>query len=239
MSIDLSIIGIVFAIILFIIFFAAIVLYLSFRIKETFREEKKKGFLIVKVGFLIGILFLAGGSFYFFAQVLNPSPVTIPESENTTDSIMPSEPNTSSNDTTPSEPETPIDNTPQTPINETTEEPEIPELNLIVSYPSKIRMNTEITITFSITNPTESVAHDVVIQTSSLFDYFSVLSTTHTVTGAAIEVGDISSGTTICSVTLIASNRPEEVRETMILIFNEMTEQVTKDVAISITGGRN
>ena len=72
MSLDLSVIGIVFALILFIIFFAAVVLYLAFRIKETFREEKKRGMLAVKVAFLIGILFLAGGSFYFFAQVLTP-----------------------------------------------------------------------------------------------------------------------------------------------------------------------
>jgi hypothetical protein len=238
LSIDLSIIGIVFAIILFIIFFAAIVLYLSFRIKETFREEKKKGFLVVKVGFLIGILFLAGGSFYFFAQILNPSPISLPESENTTDVISPSEPDPSSNETIPSEPETPTDSTPPASSNETTDEVRTPELNLILSYPSTTRMNTKITMTFSITNPTEYVAHDVVIQTSSLFDYFSIISSTHTVTGAAIELGDISSGTTICSLTLLASNRPDDVKETMILIFNEMTEQLTKDVSISITGGR-
>jgi hypothetical protein len=238
MSIDLSIIGIVFAIILFIIFFAAIVLYLSFRIKETFREEKKKGFLIVKVGFLIGILFLAGGSFYFFAQILNPSPISVPESENTTDVIPPSEPDTSSNDTATSEPESSTDTTPPPTANETTDESGNPELNLILSYSSKIRMNTEFTMTFSITNPTEYVAHDVVLQTSSLFDYFSIISSTHTVTGAAIELGDISQGTTICSLTLLSSNQPSEVRETLILIFNEMTQQLTKDVSISITGGR-
>jgi hypothetical protein len=70
MTIDLAIIGIVFALILAIIFFSAIVLYLSFRIKETFRKETRKGFTIVKVGFLIGILFLAGGIFYFFANTI-------------------------------------------------------------------------------------------------------------------------------------------------------------------------
>jgi len=70
MTIDLTIIGIVFALILAIIFFSAIVLYLSFRIKETFRKETRRGFTIVKVGFLIGILFLAGGIFYFFANTI-------------------------------------------------------------------------------------------------------------------------------------------------------------------------
>jgi hypothetical protein len=238
MSMDLSIIGIVFAIILFIIFFAAVVLYLSFRIKETFREEKKRGILVVKVAFLIGILFLAGGSFYFFAKILTPSaPITVPDSENTTDIITPSEPDNSTNDTIPSEPETPIDNTPPPTSNETTNQTGTPELNLIISYPSRIRMNTEITLTFSIINPTQYIAHDVVIQTSILFDYFNVISSTHTVTGHAIELEDIPSGTTICSLTLMSSNRPGEVRETIILIFNEMTEKITEEVSISITGG--
>jgi hypothetical protein len=54
-------------------------LYLAFRIKETFRKETRKGFTIVKIGFLIGILFLAGGIFYFFANTIGnitqPNPV--------------------------------------------------------------------------------------------------------------------------------------------------------------------
>ena len=79
---DLTIIGIVFALILAIIFFSAVVLYLAFRIKETFRKETRKGFTVVKIGFLIGILFLAGGIFYFFANSLGnmagPSPTPIP-----------------------------------------------------------------------------------------------------------------------------------------------------------------
>jgi len=79
---DLTIIGIVFALILVIIFFSAIVLYLAFRIKETFRKETRKGFTVVKIGFLIGILFLAGGIFYFFANnlgnIAGPSPTPIP-----------------------------------------------------------------------------------------------------------------------------------------------------------------
>ncbi len=224
MSMDLSIIGIVFAIILFIIFFAAIVLYLSFRIKETFREEKKRGFLVVKVGFLIGILFLAGGSFYFFAQILAPSPPNSSLPDNSTDIIPSSEPTNSTDDST-----SPVDNT--------TNETGNPILNLIISYPSRIRMNSEITMTFSITNPTEYIAHDAVIHTSTLFEYFNVISSTHTVTGHAIELNDIAPGTTICSLNLMSSNRPSEVRETITLVFNEMAEEITKEISISITGG--
>ena len=214
MSIDLSIIGIVFAIILFIIFFAAVVLYLSFRIKETFREEKKRGMLAVKVAFLIGILFLAGGSFYFFAQILTPySPAHSPEPDN------------------------PINDTPLPPSNDTGNENGKPELTLYISYPSRARMNTEITMTFSITNPTEYIAHDVVIQTNVLFEYFNVVSSTHKVTGNVIEIGDISPGTTVSSLNLVASSKPGEIRDTITLIFKEMTEQITQDISISVTGG--
>jgi len=147
---DLSIIGIVFAIILFIIFFAAVILYLSFRIKETFREEKKRGMLVVKIGFLIGILFLAGGSFYFFAQILSPSTSpTLP---------FPSNGN--------GEPK--------------------PELTLSVSYPTDIRMSTQITMTLTITNPTNLSANDVIVQTNSLFEHFSLISSTDTGTSTSV-----------------------------------------------------
>ena len=210
MSIDVSIIGIVFAIILFIIFFAAVVLYLSFRIKETFREEKKRGMLAVKVAFLIGILFLAGGSFYFFAQILTPSSP---------------------------EPDNPINDTPLPPSNDTGNENGKPELAMYISYPSRTRMNTEITMTFSITNPTEYIAHDVVIQTNVLFEYFNVTSSTHKVTGNVVEIGDISPGTTVSSLNLVASSKPGEIRDTITLIFKEMTEQIIQEISISVTGG--
>ncbi len=226
MSFDLSIIGIVFAIILFIIFFAAVVLYLSFRIKETFREEKKRGMLAVKVAFLIGILFLAGGSFYFFAQILAPSsPAPLPQLENTTD-VTPSP-----------EPETPIDDTSLPPSNDTGNENGKPELILYISYPSRIRMNSEITITFSITNPTQYTAHDAIIQTSVLFENFELTSSTHTVTGNIIEINDVSPGTTVISINLVVSTKPGEISATIALIFNEMAQPITQNISISVTGG--
>ncbi len=82
MSIDLTIIAIVFTLILLLVFFSAVVLYLSFRIKETFRKESKKGTNIIKTAFLIGILFLAGAIFYFSAATLTntnqPTPTASP-----------------------------------------------------------------------------------------------------------------------------------------------------------------
>lgn len=69
MNIELFGIGI--AVTFGIIAFSAIVLYLSFRVKETFKEGKGFKFQLVKTFTLIGILFLAGGMFYFFAQAMS------------------------------------------------------------------------------------------------------------------------------------------------------------------------
>jgi predicted PurR-regulated permease PerM len=201
MSADLSVIGIVFAIILFIIFFAAVILYLSFRIKETFREEKKRGMLAVKIGFLIGILFLAGGSFYFFAQILTSS-------------------------TTPN---------PSIPSNGNGELK--PELTLALSYPATTRMSTQITLTLTITNPTNMSAHDVIVQTNSLFEDFTLISSTHERAGNIIKLGTVAPGTIVSSLELLSPSRPIEFSETIGLTFTEMTEQVTKSISISVSGG--
>jgi len=223
MSLDLSVIGIVFAIILFIIFFAAVVLYLAFRIKETFREEKKRGMLAVKVAFLIGILFLAGGSFYFFAQVLTPQS-SLPD--NTSPDTIPPD-NSSSNTTLP---ETPL------PSNET--ETGKPELALSVSYPSRTKMSTVITMTFTITNPTEYTAHDVIIQTNVLFQDLEVVSSTHEIIGNVIEIGDVQSGTTISSLELRAPSKPKQIDDTITLTYQEVNETISQQISISVTGGQ-
>ena len=219
MSLDLSVIGIVFAIILFIIFFAAVVLYLAFRIKETFREEKKRGMLAVKVAFLIGILFLAGGSFYFFAQVLTPD-TTLPEN---TSPDVPSNNSSTSNTTIPEEP------------TNTSNETGTPELALSVSYPSTAKMSASITVTFTLTNPTEYTAHDVVIQTNEILQEFSLVSSTHQIVGNAIQIGNVLE-TAICSLELSTPNKPVQLDDTVSLTFKEMTAPLTQEISITVSG---
>jgi len=208
MTLDLAVIGIVFAIILLIIFFSAVVLYLSFRIKETFRKETRRGATIAKVAFLIGILFLAGGLFYFFANtftnITEPSPIP---------TITP----------TPSASPTPTPS--QSPV-----------LTLSISAPSQVSMNSELSISFTINNPTTFTANGVYLETSGLFSDFTLQSSTHETTGSVINIGEVPSGVTIVSVELVSPDRARTITNTIVLNFQEMVTPVTKSVTISVRG---
>jgi cytoskeletal protein RodZ len=218
MTLDLAIIGVVFAIILLIIFFSAIVLYLSFRIKETFRKETRRGATVAKVAFLIGILFLAGGLFYFFANtftnITDPTPSPTPTPPGATPTPTPTE-------------------TPTTP---TPTPSQIPILTFSVSAPSQINMNSELSVSFTITNPTTYTANGVYIETSGLFTDFTLQSTTHTTTGSVISIGEAPSGVTVVNVELTAPNRAGTYTYTVTLSFQEMENPLTRSLTIMVRG---
>jgi hypothetical protein len=220
MALDIAIIGVVFALILLVIFFSAVVLYLAFRIKETFRKETRRGATIAKIGFLIGILFLAGGIFYFFANTLTniaePTP-TISPSPSPTASPSPSPTDTPSPTATPTPTPTPV-------------------LILGVSAPSQIRMNTPISVSFTISNPTGSTAHGAYITTEGLFADFAVQSSAYEINGNVINIGDVPSGTTIVSIDLVSPDKAGAFTYTIALNFQEMTAPVTKGITILVRG---
>jgi hypothetical protein len=222
MALDIAIIGVVFALILLVIFFSAVVLYLAFRIKETFRKETRRGATIAKIGFLIGILFLAGGIFYFFANTLTniaePNPTASP-----TPTISPSPSPTSS----PSPTTTPVPTPTPTPA---------PTLTLSVSAPSQIRMNTLMSISFTISNPTESTAHGAYIETEGLFADFAVQSSTYEINGNVINIGDVASGTKVVFIDLLSPDSAGTFTYTIALNFQEMTAPVTKGITILVRG---
>lgn len=213
MTFDLAIIGIVFALILLIIFFSAVVLYLSFRIKETFRKETRRGATIAKVGFLIGILFLAGGIFYFFANTLGG--ITGPTITPPTITPAPT----------------------ATPASSSTPTPPSSSLTLAISYPPSAKMSTAITISFTIVNPTGTTVHGATIQANVLFTSFIVQpSSTHQVIGNVVNIGDVPPGTTIVSMDLIAPSRAGIVTDTVSLLCEEISTPITQEIEITIKG---
>ena len=65
---DYTIVGLVLAVAVAILLLTGLALYVAFRLRETLRDEKGGRSRTVKVAFLIGLLFLSGGVFYFFAS---------------------------------------------------------------------------------------------------------------------------------------------------------------------------
>jgi hypothetical protein len=228
MPFDIAIIAIVLALILLVVFFSAVVLYLSFRLKETFRKETRRGATIAKTAFLIGILFLAGGIFYFFANTLaninQPAPTASPTptgSPSPTPTLSPSPSPMLSPSPSPTATPTPSPH---------------PALSLSISYPPTAKMSSQITMSFTIVNPTGSAVHAAAIQTNVLFQIFAVQSSTYPVVGNVINIGDVPPGTTIVSLELLAPNRPREVNDTITLVYQEMINPITQEITISVRG---
>jgi hypothetical protein len=315
MNVDLTAIGIVFALILVIIFFSAVVLYLAFRIKETFRKETRKGVTIVKIGFLIGILFLAGGIFYFFANTLGnitqptPSPTpylnltisnppSVTFNTNFTVSFTAINPTTATahaatiqadlffsdftiqssthevvgnvikigdvpSGTTvvsikllaPDKPGTVTDTVSllfqemTAPVtkeitvsveggsNETpSPSPSSPTLSFTAVYPSSVSLNSVMTMSFTIRNPTNATAHQATIQADELFANFGVVSSSREVVGTVVNIGDVPPGTTIISLQLSTPTRPGTVTDTISLLYQEMETPVTQQLTINVRG---
>ena len=224
MTLDLTVIGIVFAVILLIIFFSAIVLYLSFRIKETFRKETRRGATVAKVAFLVGILFLAGGLFYFFANtftsITEPSPTATPTPTTTPPTPTP----------------TPTSTSPTPTISPTPTPSQTPVLTFSVSAPSQVSMNSELSISFTISNPTAFTANSVYIETSGLFSDFALQSSTHQATGSVLNIGEVASGVTIVNVELTAPDRAGTYEYVTVLNFQEMENPLTRSLTISVRG---
>ena len=80
---DYAVLGEALAVAVDILVLSGLALYVAFRVRETLRDEKGRGARAAKVGFLIGLLFLSGGVFYFFAAGLNQPTGSVPSTTNT------------------------------------------------------------------------------------------------------------------------------------------------------------
>lgn len=243
MSIDLTIIAIVFTLIMLLVFFSAVVLYLAFRIKETFKKETKKGTNIAKTAFLIGVIFLAGGIMYFSASTLTnthnqqttptPIPTTISTPTITPTATPTPKPGHTQNTIPPTQTST---TTPS--ISPTLAPPATPIPNLSFSvFPSTVTSgtNNQVTITFTIYNPTSNTIANAIIQTNDLFQYFKLDSSTSPTSGSTVNVGNVPPGTT--TVTLQLTGKAQaSATVTIDLEYQGMSTQPT--VLITITRGK-
>jgi hypothetical protein len=226
MDFDLTIIAIVFALILLLVFFSAVVLYLSFRIKETFKKDTRRGANIAKTAFLIGILFLAGGIFYFTAGTL----INTNQNSQPTPTISPTPTANPTTFTSPTPQET---NLPQSPT--PTSSPTIKDPTFSAFYPSTASMGSQFELTFTILNMNSITLKNTVIQTELLFQKFNTISSTHPVSANIITIGDLNPGSTTVSLQLTPT-RPGEVNDTATLICQNIESQPTELITIQVRG---
>jgi len=230
MSLDLTIIAIVFTIILLLVFFSAVILYLSFRIKETFKKTNRTA-KIVQTAFLIGILFLAGAILYYSAATLSnqnqPSPTPTPNTtQQPTNTPIPSittqpNPTPTNNPNQPTPTQTP---TPGQPI------------TFSAFYPSSTTLDSQITLTFTAINPTSATYKNAVVQTNTLLQSFTVISSTKPINANIVNIGDLPPGTTTVTLILQAPNRPDTFTDNATLIYQGIQNSPTQQITITIRG---
>lgn len=109
-------------------------------------------------------------------------------------------------------------------------------MTLSVSAPSQVGMNSELSISFTISNPTSFIANGVYLETGGLFSDFAFQSSTYEVIGSVINIGEVPSGVTIVGVELISPSRARTFTNTVTLNFQEMVNPLTESVTISVRG---
>jgi hypothetical protein len=245
MSLDLTIIAIVFTIILLLVFFSAVILYLSFRIKETFKKTNRTA-KIIQTAFLIGILFLAGAILYYSAATLtNPNQPTPTPTPNPSQQPTPTNPNNNPNNTpipsTTTQPNpTPTNNPNQptpTPPPTPTQTPTLGQpITFSAFYPSSTTLDSQITLTFTAINPTSTTYKNAVIQTNTLLQSFTVISSTKPINANIVNIGDLPPGTTTVTLILQAPNRPDTFTDNATLIYQGIQNPPTQQITITIRG---
>jgi hypothetical protein len=238
MSLDLTIIAIVFTIILLLVFFSAVVLYLSFRIKETFKKTNRTAKIIQTV-FLLGILFLAGAILYYSAATLTnqnqptPTPTTNP-TNNLTNTPNP----TATNQPSPTSTNNPNQPTPTYTVPPTAA-PTTPPGQLVTFsafYPSSTTLDSQLTLTFTTINPTTFTYKNAVIQTNTLLQTFTVISSIKPINANIINIGDLPPGTTTITIILQAPNHPGTYTDNSTLIYQGIQNPPTQQISILVRG---
>lgn len=251
---DYSIIGTVLAIAVAIIVISGLALYIAFRVKETLRDEKGRGARAAKVGLLIGLLFLTGGVFYFFAagfsaQQGTSSTGTTSASVSTTSSssiqtsifIPPGSSTTTSSNVS----STSISSIPFT---SSATSPSSQGISMVVQCPSSgtsVRVGQTFNCTFTIYNVGSSTFQSATLTSSGGFSQFSFQSCSETSNGnpascsvassSEISVGTINPGTTVLNVAVVAPGTSGQKNCVITLAAPGMSSPYSVSFTIQVT----
>jgi hypothetical protein len=244
---EYSLIGEVLAISLAIILLSGIALYVAFRVKETFHEERGRGARVAKVALLIGLLFLSGGVFYFFAAGFNSSG---PGTSSTLSSTVTSSSHSSTSSTRSSGTSTSVSSTVSSSKTTTSSSSFIQGgLSLTTSFPSTETKGSSFDGTFTIVNNASVAAGSATLQLMNLLKQFDLQSCSMSVNGGEVQdcspsvsedlltLGNIAPGTTVITLKLAAPSQPGQYSNMVMLHYQLSTPRtLTATINVHVKG---
>lgn len=237
---DYTIIGTVLAIAIAILLLSGLALYVAFRVRETLRDEKGRGARAAKVAFLIGLLFLSGGVFYFFASGFNAQTgTTTSATTSSTSSILVSSTTSSTATGTQTGSMTTTSSTATSTLSTTTTTSATTSTSTTQSSTSAVSMPTpqcpgQVTTsqvfqcTIYIYNTGSTTQTSATIVASGTFYDFTFVSCSESVNGGTptslsvsahtITVGDIAPGTTVLTLTVQAPSQAGQYNNNVVTL---------------------
>lgn len=235
---DFTVVGTVLAVAVAILILSGLALYVAFRVRETFRDQKGKGAKVVTVAFLVGILFLSGGVFYFFASALNPGTT---QSASTTSSSVSSSSNSATSATSSST--TSVRSTsPASTASSTTQGVSMPT----PQCPSQVTAGEIFHCTIYIYNLGSTTYSTATLTASGTLYQFTFISCLESVNGGTplpvsttahtISVGDIVPGTTVLTLTMQAPTQAGQNNNNVLtLTAPGLPQEISQTFSIQVT----
>lgn len=235
---DFTLIGTVLAVSIAIILLSGLALYVAFRLRETLREERGGGARAAKVAFLIGLLFLSGGVFYFFASGFGAQGGNTLTSTTTSISVS------TTTDTSTSSSSSSSTSASTTSTFTTTASAPGSSLQMTVSYPTSVGVGAGFYIQFTVYNNGPSSIAGGSIDVGSLIYTFSITNATMcnpqcsaaTWSGSLIDIGTVNPGATILTLGVKAPAQPAQYSGTATLYYQGVSQPTTVTIAIRVSG---
>ena len=240
---DITILGTVLALAVAILLLSGLALYVAFRVRETLHDEKGGGARAAKVAFLIGLLFLSGGVFYFFASGLN-TPTGVPTTQTSTSTTLSSSA-FSSTTSTPTSSSTSSSTGTSTTSTATTALQGV-SMPAPSCQGSRIKAGSTFTCDIFVYDQGGVTFSSATIDSAGDFAKFTFLSCTESVNGGAssqvstssntIAMGNIAPGTTALTLTVQAPSQSGQYNSnTLVLNAPALSQPISVTFSIQVT----
>lgn len=248
---DYTIVGTVLAIAVAIILLSGLALYVAFRVRETLRDEKGRGARAAKVAFLIGLLFLSGGVFYFFAsgfgaqnQATSQGTTSQSSSASSSATVLPTKSSVTSLATSSSTATLTTSTSVLTTTSTTTASAPGSPVTIQVTYPSTVSSGSGFYLQFTVYNSGSAPASGATLDLGSVIYTFTVVNATvcnpqcapAPWSGSIVTVGTVNPGATVVNVGLRAPAQPTQFSGTTTLYYQGEPQPTSATITIRVTG---